>query len=362
MAEKVILMVGTGKGAFILKSDAKRKKWKLSEPAMRGTAIEYVVADTRPKKPVLYAAETNAWFGPRVYRSKDLGKNWELTASAPRFPEPSAKTVARIWTLQPGAKSQPDVLYAGVDPASMFISKDGGDTWEGVRGINEHPTREKWQPGAGGMCLHTILVDEKKPKRMFVAISAAGVFYTEDGGKTFTPRCKGIRAEFLPDKHPEFGQCVHKIGWNLKRPDMLYLQNHGGVYRTDDAGLHWKTIEKKLPAVFGFPLAVHPHDPDTVYIVPLSSDRERVTAGNECAVYRSRDRGKSWEALRRGLPSNAFLTVLRQAMATDICDPAGVYFGTRTGQLFGTRDEGDSWDLLADFLPPIFSVRAAVID
>lgn len=367
MGKQVTLMVGTGKGAFMLRGDETRSKWETEGPHFKGNPVEYVVADNRNGQ-AMYASVTSGWHGPEVHRSKDGGKTWEAVATprfpnqperpAPGSPPAEGRSVERVWTIEPAGAA--GTLYAGVDPGSLFVSHDGAGSWEEVPGINDHPTRQRWQPGFGGMCLHTVIVDPSNPRRMFVAISAAGVFYSEDGGETFEPRNKGIRAEFMPETDPELGQCVHKVVMHPKRPDVLFLQNHGGVYRTENAGLSWEPIEDGLPAVFGFPLVVHPHDPETVYVIPLQADVARLPVEGDLAVYRSRDSGKTWEKLDKGLPEKAYVNVLRQAMATDTLDPAGVYFGTRTGQLFGSRDNGDTWTLIADFLPPILSVRATV--
>jgi photosystem II stability/assembly factor-like uncharacterized protein len=369
MSKQVALMVGTAKGAFVLRGDEKRERWEVEGPHFTGMAVEYVWADTR-NGGAAYASVTDPWFGPQLYRSKDAGKTWDKIA-APRFPnEPKregpapeakgGKSVERIWVVEPGGADQPGTLYAGVDPGSLFVSRDSGDSWEEVSGLNDHPSRAQWNPGAGGMCLHTVLVDPRDSKRMFVAISAAGVFYTADGGQTWEPRNKGIRAEFMPDKFPEIGQCVHKLVMHPDRPDVLFLQNHGGVYRSENAGVSWEPIEEGLPAVFGFPLLLHPSEPETVYVIPLTADMARIPPDAHLAVYRSKDSGNTWQALGKGLPERSYMNVLRQAMATDAQDPAGIYFGTRTGQLFGSRDNGDTWTMIEDFLPQIYSVRTLV--
>lgn len=370
MDGRIALLLGTAKGVFVLRSDEGRLRWEIDGPFLEGNPVEYVVADTR-NGTTLYAAETNGWFGPSVHRSKDRGRTWEKVAP-PRFPEEpnregfekpkGVRSVERIWTIEPGAADQPGTLYAGVDPGSMFVTTDGAESWSEITGINKHPSRDRWNPGFGGMCLHSIVIDPRDAKRMFVGVSAAGVFYTEDGGETWEPRNKGIRAEFLPepDRYPELGQCVHKIVMHPARPDVLFLQNHGGVYRTLDAGKSWEPIEDGLPAVFGFPILVHPHDPETVYVIPLTADMARMVPEAHLAVYRSKDSGKTWQRLDRGFPERSYVNVLRQAMTCDALDPAGIYFGTRTGQVFGSHDEGESWQLIADFLPQIFSVRSVV--
>jgi photosystem II stability/assembly factor-like uncharacterized protein len=262
----------------------------------------------------------------------------------------------------PGRADEPDVLYCGVEPAALFESKDAGETWSLVRGLWDHPHRPRWQPGGGGLCLHTILPDATERKRIFVAISTAGVYRSDDGGANWKTAHRGVRAQFLPNPHPEFGQCVHKIAGHPSRPGRLYLQNHWGLYRTDDAGESWRDIAKGVPSDFGFCLAVHPHEPETVYVIPLQSDEFRCTPEAKLRVYRTRDGGRSWRALTKGLPQkDALETVLRDALATDTLKPAGVYFGTRSGKLYGSANSGTSWRLLADGLPPIVCVKPAVV-
>ncbi|MBI1750596.1 MAG: exo-alpha-sialidase [Acidobacteria bacterium] len=365
----VVVLVGTRKGAFIFTSDARRKSWSLDGPHFLGLNVHHFILDPRDQQ-TLYAATYVDWWGSDIQRSKNWGRAWLRTKGGVRYAQDSNLSVKCAWHIRPGRASEPGVVYAGVDPAGLFRSEDGGYTWKEVTGINRHPTRAKWQPGAGGMTLHSIVLDPENPKRMFVGISAAGVFRTEDDGATWTPQNKGTRADFQPDKFPEVGQCVHKL---LAAPPsaalgtsgtslVLYQQNHCGVYRSDDAGNSWKDLCKGLPSRFGFPIGVHPRDPKTIWVVPLISDNYRSTAGGCLAVYRSTNCGRTWQKQAKGLPArNAHLTILREAMSTDSCDPAGVYFGTETGQLFCSRNEGREWKLLADFLPPIYSVEAAVL-
>ncbi|HEY4003105.1 MAG TPA: exo-alpha-sialidase [Candidatus Xenobia bacterium] len=357
MSEAVTLLIGTHKGAFLARSDAGRSRWRLDGPFLKGLPVEYVVADGRDGG-ALYAAQSNPVYGPKVYRSQDGGQTWN-EVGAPRFHD-GDRSVERIWVIQPAGADQPGRLYAGIDPANLFVSPDRGESWEEVTGLSQHPSRAQWVPGKGGMCLHTVLQDASQPQRMWVAISAAGVFYTEDGGSTWSVRSGGVRADFLPNKYPAVGQCVHKIAAHPQRPDVIFLQNHGGVYRTDDGGLSWRTIEAGLPAVFGFPVAVHPREPETVFLFPMVADVERYAPAGRPAVYRSRNGGSTWQALHNGLPDSAWFTVLRQAMATDTLDPAGIYFGTTTGQLYASPDGGDHWHLVSGTLPPINSVRASV--
>ncbi len=357
----VVVLVGTRKGAFIFRSDARRKSWAVKGPHFAGGTIHHVVLDPRDCE-TLYAATFSAWWGAEIQRSRNWGRTWSKTKGGVRYEQDSGLSVKCVWHIRPGRATEPGVVYAGVDPAGVFRSEDAGATWEEVRGLNRHPTRPRWTPGAGGLIVHTIILDAAHAQRMFVGISAAGVFRSEDGGRTWQPRNKGTRADFLPNKFPELGQCVHKIVQAPASPDLLYQQNHCGVYRSDSAGDAWTDISAGLPSRFGFPVAVHPREPKTVWVVPLVSAEMRACPAGCLAVYRSTSGGRGWQKQTRGLPTrNAHLTILREAMSTDTCDPAGVYFGTETGQLFYSRDAGRQWHLLADFLPPILSVEAAVV-
>ena len=270
--------------------------------------------------------------------------------------------MSKVWNITPGRAGEPGVLYAGAQPASLFVSRDRGETWTLNEPLFDHPHRGKFNPGAGGLCLHTILSDPVNPNRMYIAISAGGCYRTDDGGLTWTAKNKNVRADFNPDPLPEFGQCVHKMAMHPSQPDVIYQQNHCGVYRSDNGAEDWVDIgEGQLPTRFGFPIAVHPTDPRTIYTVPEESQEYHMSVDGKFAVWRSRDGGGSWEMLTKGLPDRAHLVVLRDAMATDTFEDAGIYAGTNTGQLFYSHDSGDTWDLLADYLPPIRSVEAAVV-
>ncbi len=356
----VVVLVGTRKGAFVLRSDARRRNWALEGPHFAGSHIHHFIHD--PRDGTLFATVNNDWFGPDLHYSRNWGKTWEKTKEGIRYAVDSGLDVKRVWHIRPGRSSEPGVVYAGVDPAGLFQSNDGGATWEEVRGLNRHATREKWTPGAGGLICHTIILDPSKPKRMFVAISAAGVFRSDDGGQSWIHRNKNTRAEFLPNKLPEVGQCVHKLVLAPGSSDLLYQQNHCGVYRSETAGDEWTEITRGLPSDFGFPIAVHPRNPKMIWVLPLIGAENRVCPNGCLAVYRSSNGGDTWQKQVHGLPGkNTHLTILREAMSTDTCDPAGIYFGTETGQLFYTRDEGKQWHLLNNLLPPILSVEAAVI-
>ncbi|MEW6583051.1 MAG: exo-alpha-sialidase [Actinomycetota bacterium] len=360
----VVVLVGTAKGAYLLCADPGRSEWRIGGPWFAGRAVDAVCIDTRAGTPRMLAGTRSEHWGPSAFRSDDLGRTWrEPDGPAVRFPAGTDAAVARVWQLTPGRRDEPDVVYAGVEPAALFRSDDGGATFQLVRGLWDHPHRPQWQPGGGGLCLHTIVPDPADGDRMWVAISTGGVYRTDDGGDTWRARNAGIRAPFLPgDEPPEFGQCVHKMALHPTRPGTLYLQHHWGVYRSDDAGDTWVGIGDSLPSDFGFPLVVHPHEPDTVYVVPLESDMVRLTPQGRPRVHRSRDGGATWEALGDGLPAgDAWLTVLRDGLTTDGLDPAGLYLGTRTGEVFASADGGERWRLLHAHLPPVLSVRAAQI-
>jgi photosystem II stability/assembly factor-like uncharacterized protein len=358
----VVLLVGTTKGLFLLAAPAARRRWAVGGPYLPGRAVYAAAVDDRADRQRLWAAAASMHWGAVLARSDNWGRAWhEPEAAHVRFPADSGLALRQIWQITPGRPGEPDRLFAGVEPAALFESLDGGGTWAAMHGLLDHPHRPRWTPGGGGLCLHTVVPDPTSAERMWIAISTGGVYRTEDGGRTWTARNRGIRAEFLPDKHPEFGQCVHKVVHHPARPDTLFAQNHWGLYRSDDAGDSWRDIAHGVPSDFGFGMAIHPRDPDTVYIVPLESDQFRCVPGAKLRVYRTRNGGRSWEALARGLPQRgAYETVLRDALATDTADPAGVYFGTRNGKVYGSRDEGASWALLAEGLPPVVCVRAVV--
>ncbi|WP_431855710.1 WD40/YVTN/BNR-like repeat-containing protein [Azospirillum sp.] len=360
MATRVHVLVGTKKGLFILDSDAERRSWRLRGPFCETWPVNHAMAD--PATGALYAGGGNEWFGPAVWRSTDLGATW--THSSDGLAYPAGETpVKAVWSLVTAADG---ALYAGVEPAGLFRSEDAGRSWRHISGLRAHPSRAEWQPGGGGLILHTIVPHPRDPRRMWVGISAGGVFYTDDGGATWEPRNRGTRADYMPEdqRYPEYGQCVHHIAMAAGAPERLYQQNHCGMYRSDDGGRSWESIEAGLPSSFGFPAAAHPRDPDTLYLLPLNGDSiGRFMPEGKAAVWRTRDGGATWEDRRTGLPQeNAFFGVLRQAMAADRLDPVGVYFGTGGGALYASADEGDRWTCIAQHLPAILSVETLVVD
>ena len=360
----VLVLVGTMKGAFVFSANKSRKKWKVGGPYSIGSPVYAMAFDNREGRHRLWWAQQSFRWGCSLVSSDDYGKTTsEPETYSVKFPEQSGLTLKNVWQIHvPAGEENKDTLYCGVEPSALFVSRDAGHSWSPVKGLLEHPHRPKWTPGGGGMCLHTILPHPTDRKRMTVAMSTAGVYRTSDGGDTWQPRNQGIRAEFMPDKYPEFGQCVHKIVRHHTNPNRLYLQNHWGLYRSDDDGDTWKDIAKGVPSDFGFAMVGHPHDPETVYIVPIESDEYRCTPEGKLRVYRTRNGGKSWEALTRGLPQkNALETVLRDGLASDSLDPAGIYFGTRSGKLYGSHDDGKSWQLIQEGLPAVVSVKAAVV-
>lgn len=375
---KVLILLGTRKGGFILQSDHKRQTWQLSGPMFKGWNVMHMTFDPRNQR--MHAAVVHDVFGPSTHYSDDFGSSW-TQGEAPNFPRPSKsirplgtpdevkspqdveeEKVLKVWHIKPAGVAQPGVLYAGVEPAAFFTSSNNGESWELNESLYDHPHRSKWMSGAGGLCLHTIIPDPSNTNRIYVAISAGGCYRTDDGGKSWKPYNKNVRTDFLPDKFPEYGQCVHKMALHPSNPEVIFQQNHCGVYRTDNQGEEWIDIgEGKLPSKFGFPIAVHPHYHDTVYVVLEESDQYRLSVDGAFAVWRSQDSGNNWERLTRGLPEQAHLTVLREAMATDQFEDAGLYLGTTSGQVFASSNSGDDWKKIADYLPRILSVETATI-
>ncbi|MFI6981422.1 WD40/YVTN/BNR-like repeat-containing protein [Embleya sp. NPDC050154] len=361
MTKSVLLAIGTRKGLWIGRS-RDDGSWAYTGPHHPMTGVYSVAIDTRGDTPRVMAGVVHEHFGPVVVTSDDLGATWrEPDLGRVGFPADAGASVERIWQLVPGSRAEPDVLYAGVEPSALFRSQDGGRSFELVRALWDHPHRPHWEAGFGGQAIHTVLPHPTDPRRITVAMSTGGVYVTEDGGASWNPSNTGIHVTFLPDEYPEYGQCVHKVARHPDRPDRLFLQNHHGVYRSDDAGARWESIADGLPADFGFTIVVHPHRPDTVYVVPLIADAMRFPVDGLCRVYRSDDAGKSWTALGDGLPDDFWTAVMRDAMCTDDAEDASLYFGSRSGEIYRGRHGGDRWERIAQHLPDVLSLRAAVI-
>ena len=360
-----LLLVGTMKGAFVLKSDGNRKDWEVGGPYFPGRAIYAMNYDSRDGRNKLWAAVNSSFWGSYLSTSNDFGKTWtEPETYGVKFPDDAETSLKQIWQIVPGNSQEPKTLYCGVEPAALFRSDDAGATWSLVKGLYDHPHRPQWQPGGGGLCLHTILPDPANKERMHIAISTGGVYRTDDGGKSWEARNVGVRAQFLPEdqRYPEFGQCVHKIVSHPSKPERLFLQNHWGLYRSDDGANSWIDIANGVPSDFGFALEIDHNDAKTAYIIPLESDEFRCTPEAKLRVYKTSDAGDSWRPLTNGLPQeNAFETVLRDGMAGDTQQPMGIYFGTRNGKLFGSNDAGNSWYAIEKGLPQVCCVKTATV-
>jgi hypothetical protein len=388
---KVRVLVGTRKGAFILTADGKRQKWEVSGPYFAGWEMYHIKGS--PADPNrLYGSQSSGWFGQVIQRSNDGGKTWEtpggeLTKTPQGMPGVSNKFVyntsaatgkpltthqwydgtqhswefKRVWHLEP-ALTDPDMVYAGVEDASLFRTTDGGKSWQELPGLRGHDTGPKWQPGAGGMCLHTIILDPHNQGRIVIAISAAGAFRTDDGGKTWRPINKGLYSQSIPNPTAEVGHCVHHIAMHRSRPDVLYMQKHWDVMRSNDGGDSWQEVSGNLPTDFGFVIDVHAHEPETIYVVPIKSDSEHFVPDGKLRVYRSRTGGNEWEALDKGLPqSDCYVNILRDAMAVDSLDKCGIYFGTTGGQVYASADAGDNWAPIVRDLPAVLSVEVQTL-
>lgn len=355
-----VLVVGTRKGLFLFHS-SDRKRWKARGPFFEGHTVKHATLDPRDGR-TLYAGVVTGHWGPLVQRSEDWGDTWIRGKEGPHYAKDSGLSVEQIWHVEPGLDGE---LWVGVAPAGLFRSDDGGDTWASIEGLNARPDREDWQPGAGGLCLHTILPYPGDPRRMVVGISAVGVLGTNDGGETWRVMNGGVRAGDRPEgglEENQIGSCVHKIVRDATDPAILYQQNHWGVYRRSRGEPAWTSVETGLPSDFGFPMVAHPRKAGTVYTVPLTGDFNRVTPDGSMAVYRTTDGGTNWEPLANGLPQRgAYLTILREGLAADVEEPTGLYVGTKTGQLYASRDEGASWEPLFELLPPVLSVEAGQV-
>jgi photosystem II stability/assembly factor-like uncharacterized protein len=367
----VRVLVGTRKGAFVLSADGKRESWKVSGPHFAGWEIYHLKGSpANPNR--LYASQTSGWFGQLLQRSDDGGTTWEAVGNEFVYDGPTGThqwydgtqhpwEFKRVWHLEPSL-SDPDMVYAGVEDAAMFRSVDGGRSWQELGGLRNHPTGPSWAPGAGGMGLHTILLDPQHPGRMFAAISAAGVFRSDDAGASWRPVNRGLRSQHIPDPTAEVGHCVHRIAMHPSRPDVLFMQKHWDVMRSDDGGESWREVSGNLPTDFGFPIDVHAHEPETIYVVPIKSDSEHYPPEGKLRVYRSRSGGDDWEPLTKGLPqSDCYVNVLRDAMAIDSLDRCGVYFGTTGGQVYISADAGDRWRPIVRDLPAVLSVEVQTL-
>jgi photosystem II stability/assembly factor-like uncharacterized protein len=387
----VRVLVGTRKGAFILTSDGKREKWDVSGPHLSGWEIYHLKGSpVDPNR--IYASQTSGWFGQIIQRSDDGGKTWHQPGTPPgeqtapggmpkgesnKFVYDAAAApltthqwydgtqhpweFKRVWHLEPSL-TDPNTVYAGIEDAAIFKSADGGQNWKELPGLRGHGTGPKWQPGAGGMCLHTIVLDPSNPQRMWIAISAAGAFRTDDGGKSWKPINRGLRSQYIPDPDAEIGHCVHHIAMSPKRPGVLFMQKHWDVMRSDDAGDNWKEVSGNLPTDFGFAIDVHAHEPETIYVVPITSDGLHYVMDGKLRVYRSRTGGNEWEPLTKGLPQkDCYVNVLRDAMAVDTLDKSGIYFGTSGGQVYASADAGDSWNPIVRDLPAVLSVEVQTL-
>ena len=367
----VRLLVGTRKGAFVMTSDEKRERWEVDGPHFAGWEVYHLNAS--PADPDrLYASQSSGWFGQILQRSDDGGRTWAAVGNEFKY-DGDAGThkwydgsqhpweFARVWHLEPSL-NDPDTVYAGVEDAALFRTVDGGQSWQELTGVRTQPSGPSWQPGAGGLCLHTIILDPSNPERIFIAISAAGAFRSDDAGKTWRPINRGLHSEGIPDPKAEVGHCVHRLAMHPSRPKVLFMQKHWDVMRSDDAGDTWHEISGNLPTDFGFAIDVHAHEPETIYVVPIKSDQHHFVPDGKLRVYRSRSGGNEWEALTKGLPqSDCYVNVLRDAMAVDSLDSCGVYFGTSGGQVYASADAGDSWKAIVHDLPPVVSVEVQTL-
>jgi photosystem II stability/assembly factor-like uncharacterized protein len=367
----VRVLVGTRKGAFILTADGKRDQWDVSGPHFGGWEIYHLKGS--PADPNrLYASQSTSWYGQLIQRSNDGGKTWEPVgknfvyegeAGTHKWYDgtPHPYEFKRVWHLEP-SRTDADTIYAGVEDAALFRSTDGGTSWAELPGLRRHESASGWQPGAGGLCLHTILIDPTNGDRMFIAISAAGAFRTDDGAKTWKPINRGLVSQYIPDPTAEVGHCVHRLAMHRSRPDVVFMQKHWDVMRTDDAGESWREVSGNLPTDFGFVIDVHAHEPDTIYVVPIKSDSEHYPPDGKLRVYRSRTGGQQWEELTKGLPQrDCYVNVLRDAMSVDSLDSCGIYFGTTGGQVYGSADGGDTWKAIVHDLPAVLSVEAQTL-
>lgn len=361
MSQRVLALIGTRRGLFRALSDEDRQEWRVDGPAIAGYEVYHAVLDPTDRR-TGYAAVRHEVWGTHIYRTRDAGETWEPLEQRPSFPEGEGRVVRAIWHLAPGGELEPGVVYAGVEPAALFVTRDQGESWERVSSIEEHPTAAAWQPAKGGLALHSIQVDAANPDRIYAAVSAGGAYRSEDRGRSWVAINRGVRADFLPDANPEAGQCVHCLRLHPAAPGRLFQQNHCGTYRSDDSGDSWVEITSGLPSDFGYVVGIDPSNPDRCWVIPEESSHLRAVCGGRLRVFRSEDAGRTWNALTEGLPQEqAWLTVLREAMATDGQQPCGVYFGTSTGHVFASRD-GTAWREIARHLPKVLSVEVYTLN
>lgn len=359
-AGTTVLLAGTKRGLFLLTS-RDRQTWTVERQTLNGRRIYNAVYDDR-NGGRMFAADNGDFFGCFLRYSDDFGETWQEPKKGIQFPEGSGLTLTNIWIIQPGRADEPHTVYCGIDPASLWVSTDGGECWDSNEGLTDHPTRDRWGPGAGGLCLHSIVPDPANGDRMWIGISAVGCMRTDDGGKTWKHVNRNTRAGFLPDPYPEYGQCIHRLIKHPTKPDTLYQQNHCGVYMSENAGDDWIDIQSNLPSEFGFPIALDVHNPETLFTI-VEDGEGRYNYPDSFRVYRTEDAGGKWNTMSDGLPSGpgVRLGVLRHGMCADAMDPCGVYVGTNTGQIFASSDRGNSWRLIADFLPPVYSVNVSLL-
>jgi photosystem II stability/assembly factor-like uncharacterized protein len=355
---RVRLLVGTNRGLFPFASDVDRRKWIAAPPELEGREVYFVAED--PRNGLLWAGTSHRVWGAHLHRSDDRGETWQVMENAPHYDD--ERGLSAVWSIAPGPADDSEMLYAGIEPAGLFVSRDDARSWQSIDSLNKHPTTDNWTPAGGPLALHSVIVHAQRPERIVCAVSAGGCYRSDDAGGTWRPINRNVRADFLPTRFPESGHCVHKVLSHPLRPDRLYQQNHCGVYRSDDFGDSWTEITANLPTDYGYALALDPHDPDTAFVIPEDSSHMRITAGGKLRVYRTTDAGESWHACTRGLPQeNVYQSILREGMTSDALHPCGVYFGTSGGHVFGSADRGESWRSIAGYLPRVLCLTTLVV-
>jgi hypothetical protein len=355
---RVRLLVGTNRGLFTFTSDASRRAWTAAPPELTGREVYFIGED--PRNGGVWASTSHRVWGAHLHRSDDRAASWSVLENAPHYDD--ERGLSAVWSIAPGDPANPALLYAGIEPAGLFVSRDDARSWQSIDSLNSHPTTDTWTPAGGPLALHSVIVHARRPERIVCAVSAGGCYRSDDAGATWRPINRDVRAEFLPTRFPEAGHCVHKVFAHPLRPDRLYQQNHCGVYRSDDFGDNWTEITSDLPTDYGYALALDPNDADTAFVIPEDSSHMRITAEGKLRVYRTTDAGASWHACTRGLPQeNVYQSILREGMTSDALEPCGVYFGTSGGHVFGSRDRGESWDVISSYLPRVLCIAAVLI-